>query len=206
MITHTDERPERFWERFYAERIARWSGEPNRSIVAEAAGLAPGTVLELGCGEGADAIWFARQGWTVTAVDISATALGAAAEAAARAGVADAIRFERRDLAAGLPAGSFDLVATAFLHSPAELPRAQVLRAAAAAVAVGGRLLIVGHAPSDAHPHADLPAPEQVLAELALPDEQWELHAAELREVVHAFAGEEPTARVDTVVHLRRLA
>ena len=78
----------RWWEAFYTEGRARWSGRPNGTLVAEVAGLRPGRALDLGCGQGADAIWLAQQGWTVTAVDISQTALDAAARAAETAGVA----------------------------------------------------------------------------------------------------------------------
>jgi SAM-dependent methyltransferase len=191
-----------FWEDFYSGDRARWSGRPNASLVEEVEGLEPGTALELGCGQGADAIWLAAQGWTVTAADISATALATAAQHAAEAGVE--VAWERHDLAVSQPAGSFDLVTTSFLHSEVELPRPQILRAAAAAVAPGGTLLVVGHAPSAEHHHADLPSPEQVVAELALPDEGWELQACELRERMHAFRGEQPKARVDAVVRYLR--
>lgn len=204
MITHTDEPPEQFWEQFYADG-ARWSGNPNRSLVDEVAALTPGSALDLGCGYGGDAIWLARQGWNVTAVDISANALERAVAHAEEAGVAARIDFQRRDLGASFPEGAFDLVTTSFLHSPAELPRERILRAAAAAVAPGGRLLIVGHAPSESHRHADLPTLEQVLAELALPEGEWATVAAELRELTHTFKGEtESHARVDVVIHLRR--
>ena len=138
----------------------------------EVAELEPGTALDLGCGEGGDAIWLAAQGWTVTAADISQTALDIAAQHAAEAGVT--VAWERHDLAVSLPAGSFDLVTTSFLHSKVELPRARILRAAAEAVAPGGTLLVVGHAPSAEHHHEDLPGPDAVVAELALP-EDWEL-------------------------------
>lgn len=204
MITHTDEPPEQFWEQFYADG-ARWSGNPNRSLVDEIGGVAPGSALELGCGYGGDAIWLARQGWRVTAVDISANALERAVAHAEEAGVAARIDFQRRNLGESFPEGTFDLVTTSFLHSPAELPRERILRAAAAAVAPGGRLLIVGHAPSESHSHADLPTLEQVLTELALPEGEWETLAAELRELRHTFKGEsEAHDRVDAVVHLRR--
>ena len=77
---------EHFWEEFYASGRSRWSGEANASLVEEVDGLAPGTALDLGCGQGGDAIWLAAQGWTVTATDISQTALDVAAGHAAEAG------------------------------------------------------------------------------------------------------------------------
>jgi SAM-dependent methyltransferase len=192
---------EEFWEEFYAGGRARWSGEPNASLVEEVSGLTPGTALDLGCGQGGDAIWLAAQGWEVTATDISATALEVAARHAAEAGVT--VTWERHDLADSQPEGSFDLVAASFLHSDVELPRERILRTAAASVAPGGTLLIVGHAPSAEHHHHDLPTLEQVVAELALPEDGWELVVCELRERLHAFRGEAPKARIDTVVRFR---
>lgn len=187
------------WEDFYAGGKARWSGRPNASLVEEVEGLTLGTALDLGCGQGGDAIWLATEGWTVTAADISANALEIAARHAAEAGVE--ITWERHDLAESQPAGSFDLVTASFLHSDVELPRARILRRAAEAVAPGGTLLVVGHAPSEEHHHGDLPSPEQVTAELAL---DWELVTCELRERQHAFRGEAPHARVDSVVRYLR--
>jgi SAM-dependent methyltransferase len=193
-----------FWESFYADGKSRWSGNANASLVADVEGLAPGRALDLGCGQGGDAIWLAQRGWTVTAVDISATALATAERHAREAGVDGAIRFARHDLAVTFPDGAFDLVATTFLHSPVPLPRARILQDAARAVAPGGTLLVIGHAPSEAHPHADLPTLEETLADLALPDDGWTLGAAELRSHRHAFRDEEPVERVDVVVRARR--
>jgi SAM-dependent methyltransferase len=193
---------EDFWEEFYAGGRSRWSGKPNASLVEEVTGVVPGTALDLGCGQGGDAIWLAAQGWVVTATDISQTALDVAAGNAAEAGVQ--VAWERHDLAVSQPEGSFDLVTASFLHSEVELPRERILRAAAGSVAPGGTLLVVGHAPSPEHPHHDLPAPEQIVDELALPEDDWELRASELRERLHAFHGEAPKARIDTVVRFRR--
>lgn len=192
------------WESFYDGEQHRWSGKPNPSLVEETAALAPGSALDLGCGEGGDAIWLASRGWTVTAADISQRALEIAGRNAAAAGVADKITWERHDLAASLPAGSFDLVAATYLHSPVELPRAAILRDAATAVAPGGTLLVIGHAPSHSHPHHDLPGPREVVDELALPADRWELRTSELRTVEHAFHDEAPTERVDAVVRFQR--
>src|SRR5205809_7736595 len=77
------------WDARYSERDgARWSGRPNGRLVAEVADLTPGRALDVGCGEGADAIWLAQRGWTVTAIDISDLALCRAREAAELAGPA----------------------------------------------------------------------------------------------------------------------
>jgi 2-polyprenyl-3-methyl-5-hydroxy-6-metoxy-1,4-benzoquinol methylase len=77
------------WDARYSERDgARWSGRPNGRLLAEVASLTPGRALDVGCGEGADAIWLARRGWTVTAIDISEVAVTRAREAAERAGAA----------------------------------------------------------------------------------------------------------------------
>ena len=77
------------WDARYSERDgAMWSGRPNGRLLAEVAGLIPGWALDVGCGEGADAIWLARNGWTVTAIDISDVAVSRAREAAELAGAA----------------------------------------------------------------------------------------------------------------------
>ncbi len=75
------------WDGRYAEMRQLWSGRPNGALVAEVSDLAPGRVLDVGCGEGADAVWLARRGWDVTALDVSGVALARAAEHASEAGV-----------------------------------------------------------------------------------------------------------------------
>src|SRR5688500_5143736 len=63
------------WDALYgaAERV--WSGGPNGALIDEVAELEPGRALDVGCGEGADAVWLARGGWQVTALDVSRVAL-----------------------------------------------------------------------------------------------------------------------------------
>lgn len=168
-----------FWDEFYDGDDRIWSGRVNVQLAQIAAGLAPGRALDLGCGEGADAIWLAEKGWQVLAVDVSANALERARAAARRREMLPHIRFERHDLSDSFPAGRFDLVSAQFLHSPARLERETVLRRAAAAVAVGGRLLIVDHgaappwADEQAHAH-HFDTVEEVLAGLRLDDARWE--------------------------------
>ena len=138
-----------FWDARYAERDAIWSGRPNGHLVAVASGLRPGDALDLGCGEGADAVWLARQGWTVTGVDISTVALGRAAEAAATSGVAGRVTLRQVDMLTFEPEpASFDLVSSQFIHLPLEL-RSTLNARLAAAVRPGGSLLVVGHHASD---------------------------------------------------------
>ena len=170
---------ELFWEGHYRRRERVWSGRANPVLVDVAGSLPAGTALDLGCGEGGDAIWLARQGWRVTAVDLSATALDRASADAVAAGVEARIDFGRHDLASTFPDGAFDLVSAQYLHSPVELPRDHVLRAAARAVSPGGLLLIVGHGsvrlPGARRPgpHAQFPTPEEVLAALDLSPGRW---------------------------------
>src|SRR5205807_4543531 len=108
----------RRWDARYRERDgAMWSGRPNGRLVSEIAALAPGRVLDVGCGEGADAIWLAQRGWTVTAIDISDVAVSRAREAAQLNGAA--VEWVCGDaLQVPFPACSFDLVSMQYPALP----------------------------------------------------------------------------------------
>ncbi|MFJ8604812.1 class I SAM-dependent methyltransferase [Streptomyces shenzhenensis] len=202
-------RPEEFWETRYRRNDRVWSGRPNPLLVREVAGLRPGTALDLGCGEGADAVWLAARGWHVTGTDISATALDRAAAHAAEAGVADRTAWERHELGPSFPPGRFDLVTAQYLQSPVELDQREVLRRAADAVATGGTLLVVLHAgwPSwQTEPPFDYPFPtlRGVLDELALPEAGWTVETLEsVRRTSESPDGTEGF-RDDNVWRLRR--
>jgi 2-polyprenyl-3-methyl-5-hydroxy-6-metoxy-1,4-benzoquinol methylase len=141
------------WEERYAGDGKVWSGGPNPQLVAEVAGLAPGTALDVGCGEGGDVIWLARAGWHVTGADFSTNGLARAARHAEAAGVADRCAWWQVDARDFEPDGrSFDLVTSHFLHAP-DGRMVDVVRRIAGAVAPGGHLLVVGHAPSVASAH-----------------------------------------------------
>ena len=131
------------WDERYAAAELVWSAGPNQFVEEIGRGLAPGRMLDLAAGEGRNAVWFAENGWEATAVDYSGVALAKASETAARRGVeiatvvADLVEYEPE-------AAAYDLVLIAYLHiAPDE--RTLVLRRAAAAVAPGGRLLVIGH-------------------------------------------------------------
>jgi SAM-dependent methyltransferase len=137
------------WDARYGEKEAMWSGRPNGRLVAETRDLVPGRALDVGCGEGADAIWLAARGWAVTAIDVSDVAVRRARAAADRAGVVvdwitgDALRTT-------LPARAFDLVS---MQYPA-LPNAggdEAVRALLDRVRPGGLLLAVYHDLDDEH-------------------------------------------------------
>ncbi|WP_229072841.1 bifunctional NAD(P)/FAD-dependent oxidoreductase/class I SAM-dependent methyltransferase [Actinoplanes sp. DH11] len=139
------------WEERYRSRGIVWSGRPNPQLVLEAADLPAGRALDVGAGEGADAVWLAEHGWQVTAADISSVALTRAAGHATTAGaaVAEKITFSHTDLRTAPPAEqSYDLVSAQFMHLPPD-ERRELWAHLAAAVAPGGTLLIVGHHPSD---------------------------------------------------------
>ncbi|MEV4413627.1 methyltransferase domain-containing protein [Catellatospora sp. NPDC049609] len=176
---------ERFWDERYGSKERIWSGNPNPHVVTTAADLVPGTALDVGCGEGADAVWLAARGWQVTGVDVSGVALGRAAAHAAEAGEQTAARatWLRADILTWDPAPArFDLVSAQFMQLP-DPARTDLHRRLAAAVRPGGTLLIVGHHFSDlettiGRPH--LPAlmftAEQAAA--ALDPADWEIHTA----------------------------
>ncbi|GGY50222.1 class I SAM-dependent methyltransferase [Streptomyces omiyaensis] len=196
------------WDGRYAERQRLWSGQPNGALVAEVAGLAPGRVLDVGCGEGADAIWLARAGWDVTALEVSGVALGRAAAHARDAG-AD-VRWVHAGLAeAALPPASFDLVSAQY---PALLrtPEGAAERALLDAVAPGGVLLLVHHAGMD-EPHAgqaggfdpaDYVWPSMVAALLG---DDWRIEVDEERPRVVPDGGAGAHHTHDVVLRARRL-
>ena len=138
-----------FWEALYQRDEHRiWSGNVNVNLRTEVEGLKPGHALDLGSGEGGDAIWLAKQGWTVDGVDISTTALARAAEAGAEAGVT--VNWLHRNILEWRPEAQYDLVSAQYMHLPPEL-FGDFFARIAAAVRPGGTLLVVGHHPDDLH-------------------------------------------------------
>lgn len=167
------------WDQRYAATDLVWSAGPNATVEALVGPLAPGRAVDLAAGEGRNALWLAEGGWEVLAVDFSPVAIERVDRLAdQRLGAARArLRTEVADVR-GWEAGSaaYDLVLVVFLHLVApDLARA--LRRAAAALAPGGRLVVLAHdrsnlvhgvgGPQD--PDV-LPTPEQIVADLAPED------------------------------------
>ncbi len=143
---------EEFWDERYLGSTRVWSGRPNQRLVEQLGDLQPdggGTALDVGCGEGADAVWLAGQGWTVTGVDVSGVALDRAAAHASAADVVGRTSWVQVDLLADpvLPQG-FDLVCASYVH----VLRTDLLHVygrIAASVRPGGTLFVVAHHPDD---------------------------------------------------------
>jgi thioredoxin reductase/SAM-dependent methyltransferase len=123
-----------------------WSGDPNGSLMAELDGVAPGRALDVGSGEGGDAIWLAEQGWNVTASDISQRALERLAAENDRRGLRIECHHANANALGAFDPGAFDLVTAHYVPIP-RTPDRRGVRNLLDAVALGGTLLIVNHDP-----------------------------------------------------------
>ncbi len=198
-----------YWEEKYSAAEGIWSGNVNEALAVTLADQQPGSVLDLGAGEGGDAIWLAQRGWQATALDLSPTALARGEAQARRAGLDESITWIAADLQSWSTEQQFDLVSACFLHSRAELDRAGVLKKAVNWVAPGGLLLVVGHAEpppwtaASGHRPMDCPSPREDLETLNL-DENWVTLLAEVRDRQSFSPAGEPAVMRDGVLLVQR--
>ena len=178
------------WDHRYG-RDQMWSGNPNGTLVNEIGGLTAGRALDVGAGEGGDAVWLAEQGWNVTASDISQRALERLATEAQRRGLLIECHHADANALEVFESGAFDLVSAQYAAIP-RTPDGRGLRNLLNAVAPGGTLLIVSHdlepmrGPIDAHEHSRPFDPDAYLRlddfAAALADSsEWEIEAHEKR-------------------------
>jgi len=199
----TEELDPAWWEDRYRTLDRVWSGHVNPTLAQVAADLTPGTALDAGAGEGADALWLAERGWQVTAVDASQTALDRGAAQAAARGLD--VTWQQADLRTWRPPARYDLVTSHYLHAEGGRGWAWL----ADAVAPGGTLLVVGHDPSD----VDGPVPRPHLARLGhtaeqvaadLDPTQWRTIEALVVERTHRHDGVDVPVRDAVLVAHRR--
>ena len=129
------------WDARY-EAASVWSREPNAWVAETLGHLEPGTAVDLGAGEGRNALWLASLGWEVTAVDFSAVGLQTGRARAAELGVD--IEWVTADATTWVSPQLVDLVVIAYL----QLPAADLARAignAAGSLAPGGTLALINH-------------------------------------------------------------
>lgn len=227
-VNGTATEPRTFWEDRYGAQEQMWSGRVNSQLADVVRDRSPGAALDLGSGEGGDALWLAERGWTVTALDISQTALDRGAVEAERRGVDDAVVWLQRDLTDWDPVpGAYELVSACFLQSPIDFPRAEILRTAARAVAPGGALFVVGHAgpppwasgdeaPSEPgghghgtpeaheHGHPELPSAAETLELLRLDPATWTVLICEDRPRAATAPDGSAAELLDAVVFVER--
>ncbi len=200
-----------FWEQLWSKTLREHAGKvaqrpPNAHLVGEMVNLHPGRALDAGCGHGADTLWLAAQGWQVTAVDFSASALAHGRSMAEAVGVdvSRRIVWVEGDLATWTSqSGHFDLVVCLYVHVAGSVE--EMVRRMANGVAVGGSLFMVGHRPIDPTTGAATAAAGQVQVSVesavaALDPRHWELVVAEERPRPVAGTG------VDAVIRARRLS
>jgi SAM-dependent methyltransferase len=132
-----------FWDERYASEGMLWGAEPNAVVAEIAADLPAGTVLDLACGRGRNAVWLAQQGHEVTGLDLSPVAIEQARRLAEDVGVD--VDLTTGDVTEWDPGGRiWDLVLLSYLQIPT-VDREVAHAKAVAAVAPGGTLLLIAH-------------------------------------------------------------
>ncbi len=194
------------WDDRYGTPDLVWTEEPNQILVREVSALSPGRAVDLACGEGRNAIWLAERGWETTGVDFSHVGLEKARQFAERRGVT--VRWVEEDLADWEPEhAAYDLVLLAYVQLPASL-RSQIHRKAFAAVAPGGRLLVIAHDTTNLREGVGGPqsaevlfSPEDVLTDIAGGDFTIE-HSDRVTRTVQTDQGDK--SAIDALVRVRR--
>jgi len=132
------------WDERYATSELVWSVEPNRFVAAECADLPPGSAVDLAAGEGRNAIWLARRGWLVTAVDFSQAGLDKGRRLAGDLPDDLEIEWVCADATTWTAESPYDLCVIAYLQLVAD-ERRRAVRRGFEGLATGGTFLLVAH-------------------------------------------------------------
>lgn len=196
------------WDERYAGAELVWTDNPNVFVAEILSDARPGTAVDLAAGEGRHAVWLARRGWDVTAVDFSEVGLQRAQQWAAEVGVGERLTTTVSDIAEYAPQpDSLDLVLLAYVQVPADVRRKAIMQCAAG-LRVGGQIVVVAHDSSNLAEGTGGPpdarvlyTAEDVAADLAATPFDWEFQRQEvaLREV----AGADRPARDAVLVAVR---
>jgi SAM-dependent methyltransferase len=193
-----------YWQQHWNDTHPAGGMPPHPALDTELSGHGPGTALDAGAGEGAEAAWLASRGWNVTAVDISSEALRRASERFST--VASSVTWVEADLTVWQPPRPFDLVTTFYAHPT--IPQLAFYERISRWVAPSGTLLIVGHhhahghAERHGHPQSAVTGPE-LIRELLDPA-AWQVETAEVRERSVATPAGHATTLHDVVFRARR--
>ena len=193
------------WDERYTDREYLWDVGPNQFVERLLVGLTPGTAVDLAAGEGRNAVWLARQGWSVTAVDFSQVGLDKAQRLAADHGVGERIELVRADALTWAPDEPVDLVVIAYLQLPPDEVRT-ALEHATGWLRPGGRVLVVAHDRANVeHGHGGPPT-EDVCYDLDSTVEALAGLEVQLAEVAERQVETEdgPRTALDTLVIARR--
>jgi SAM-dependent methyltransferase len=137
------------WDACHGRNEIVWGEPPNAVVVEHVAMLPPARALDLACGAGRDTLWLATRGWRVDALDWSQVAIDKARTVAVRLprSVRERVAWHRGDVTGLAEVGlrsPFDLIVMCFLQLP-PAQRRTLLHEAAARLAPGGMLLVIGH-------------------------------------------------------------
>ena len=132
----------RFWDRLYSGSTFRYGTRPNDFVVecvehlVDSGTLSPGArAVDLGAGEGRNAVFLASVGFETTAIDASSQGIAKTRSLATRNHVA--ITTEVADIMDWTASSKFDLVVTTFLHIREPEPE-ELLRRLLAHLSPGG--------------------------------------------------------------------
>lgn len=154
------------WDERYLGEIYAFGTEPNAFIHEIRRHLpASGKALDLGAGEGRNAVFLAECGLSVEGVDLSSVGLQKAAKLAAERGVS--LELRQADLLAFEPAPqTYDAIISVFCHF-AEPDRSRVLQNAVSALKSGGIFAGVFYAPEQLQFKTGGPSDPAMLGNLA---------------------------------------